>query len=315
MSDLHQQLFEKGLIEEKQFMLLDSVKRKKVISLYYDLRLVLYLGIMLLTGGLGYIIYDNLGEVGHYLLMFSLAIGIGVGSRFIYFKAKPYSTDEVEPNHVYFAYVVLLVALLIISLFTYIQIYFELDEVVVQWASFATSTFFLFLAYRYDNKMLLSLGITAIAPALALSMAWVVDLDYVDSDVIPLLALVFGMLLYGIGSYMNFKKIKRHFTFTYHNFALLVIYYLGLYYVFGYFGKSLLHALLLLIFSSFFAFYTWQNKAFLFFLYSIISAYICVTSLFFLLGMDWEFGLFYFPATCITGVVFLLRNKAHFSDD
>ena len=67
-------LFEAALISEKQFGVLESIRTEKVVSLYYELRLILYLGILLLTGGLGYLAYENIGEFGHFLLMLLMEI-------------------------------------------------------------------------------------------------------------------------------------------------------------------------------------------------------------------------------------------------
>ncbi len=316
MDKLHQELYKDGQLDEQQYMLLDSIESRKVISLYYELRLVLYLGILLLTGGVGYIVYNNLGEIGHYLVMTLLLVGIGAGGYFVHLKAKPYANDEVKVDHIYFDYLLLLVALLIISLFTYIQVYFDLLEMLIKWTSLVSSLLFFTLAYRYDNKMVLSLGITALAAVFGLTVSPVnwIEGQWLEGGNIYYLSVVFGVFLYIVGVMTNFKNIKKHFTFTYHHFALLLIYFGGLGVVFDsgeYAGK----ASLLLVVALGFSIYTWQAKKFLFFLYSSIVAYIAVTILFVMMESEWEFYLFYFPVTCISGVILLVKNKKHFSND
>ena len=61
------ELREKAFISQDQYNFLESVFSGKVISLYYELRILLYLGVMLFATGCGILIYKNIGELGHIL--------------------------------------------------------------------------------------------------------------------------------------------------------------------------------------------------------------------------------------------------------
>jgi len=115
MENIYKELFQKKLIDQKQFELLDAIRSNKIISVYYELRLILYLGILLFTSGIGYFTYQNIGKIGHLISMFSIAALIIVGFYFIKKYAKPYSNLQVKIEHPYFDYLLLLFSTINIS--------------------------------------------------------------------------------------------------------------------------------------------------------------------------------------------------------
>lgn len=316
MDHLHKDLFEEKHINEDQFDLLESINQRKVISVYHELRLVLYLGIMLFTGGIGYFVYQNLSDAGHIALMLLLGLCVMAGGYYIFLKSKPYANEQVNVEHFYFDYVLVLVALLIVSLFTYVQVYFDLVELLIEWTSLLTGTLFMIMAYRYDNKMVLSMGITALAAAIGLTLSpvnWTTG-ELMEGMNAFLLSVCFGVVLLVVGQLLAADHVKAHFKFTYHNFGLLLIYFGALALMFDS-DAEVLTACFLMLFAGLICWYTWRKKEFLFFLYSCISGYIAFTYLFFLMDANEEVGLFYFPISAISGVVLLVKNRSHFSND
>lgn len=321
MSKIHQELFEKNLIDTKQVEFIEAVTERKIISVYYELRLVLYLGIMLFTAGVGYIAYQNLGDIGHLGMMALLLLAIGACGYYISKKSLPYSNEEVKVNHIYFDYILILTSLLIIALFTYVQVYFQLIELFLNWTSIISAIIFLTLAYRYDNKAVLSLGITALAATFGLTIS---PVNWVSGDWLPgldlyLTSIIFGLSLIGLSEVLSRKGIKKHFTFTYQNFGLL-IYYAGIMALLFDFSWEVMIAFILLFSASAISYYTWAKKEFLLFLYSSIAAYVGFTYLLVrLLTLGDSDGIvllvYYFPISCIAYVLLLVKNKNHFSDD
>jgi len=320
MTNIYKQLFQDKLIEPKQYKLLDAIHTKKVISLYYELRLALYLGILLLTGGLGYFAYQNIGAIGHLISMALIGLGIIVCFYFIQKFSKPYSNSEVKIELVYFDYILILSALLIISLITYVQVYFDLVDLLVNWASFTSAAVLLFIAYRYDNRALLSMGITALAAAVGISISlvnWPAE-NWMTSSNLYVSSIFLGAFLIGLGELSDKKNIKRHFKFTYQNFGL-ILFYIGCLYAIFDSSYDNLYAFFLVVVASAVSYYTWRTKGFLFFLYSNISFYIALSYLVFstLINSNGseELLVYYFPVTCITYIVLLITKKSHFSND
>ena len=56
------ELFDKGIISEEQYVKIDAIHSGKIVSVFYELRTLLYLGVLLFTTGAGLLIYENIGE-------------------------------------------------------------------------------------------------------------------------------------------------------------------------------------------------------------------------------------------------------------
>lgn len=321
MNNIYNKLFKENLIDNKQFSLLDAIHNNKLISLYYELRVILYLGIMLFTTGVGYFAYQNIGEIGHVVSIILIGLATVVGFYFISKHAQPYNNDIVNVNLPYFDYLLLLVSLLLISLLVYIQIYFNLTEILIHWSSYFSASILFFMAYRYDNKALLAMGITAFAAAVGLSISpvnWVKG-NWSTSNELYNISILLGALLIIIGYVSNLKDIKKHFKFTYQNFGMLLLYIGGLSSIFDS-QFEILYALLMIAAAGYLSYYTWKTKEFLFFLYSNLTCYIAFTYLLFSMADTMSSGIemlliYYFPITCITYLVLLITKKSHFKND
>lgn len=261
-----------------------------------------------------------MGEIGHLVSMALIGVAIIVGFRFISKFAQPYSDLEVTVSHSYFDYILVLVSLLIISLFAYVQVYFGLVELLINWSSFISAALLLFMAYRYDNKALLSMGITALAAAAGISITpvnWVKGQWSATSD-LYVVAILLGITLLVVEQVTYRAGIKKHFRFTLQNFGL-VLYLIGCIAAMFNSENGSLYASLIVASAGFLLWYTWKKKEFLFFLYSNIAGYIAITYLLFKLVEsqqgDYGFFIYYFPLTCISYILILVNNKSHFAHD
>lgn len=320
MDHVNKELFQHQLIDDKQFALLESIRTQRIVSLYYELRLLLYLGIMLFTGGIGYLAYMNMGEMIHVLSMTLMGAAIVVGFYFIQKFAQPYDHKEVKVALPYFDYLLLLVSLLIISLWVYVQLYFNLADILINWSSFISAAIFIYMAYRYDNRALLSMGITAIAAAVGISITpvdWATG-DWSAVSHLYLTSLFLGVILIATGLITFQQQIKQHFRFTYLNFGL-ILYFIGC--LWGMFDSesNYFYALLTLLSAGVLAYYSWQQKEFLFFLYSNLTSYIVITYLIIKTINQMNDGyvvlIYYFPISCFAYIFYLIKKKSHFAHD
>jgi hypothetical protein len=320
MDNIYKALFQRNLINDEQYQYLEAIRTAKVVSLYYELRLILYAGILLFTGGVGYFAYQNMGEIGHLVCMTLIGVGIAVGFHFIAKFSKPYSNLQVVVSQVYFDYILILVSLLTISLFAYVQVYFGLVELLINWTSFISAALLFLMAYRYDNKALLSMGITALAAAVGVSVTpvdWVRG-EWEAAPDLYVVSILLGIALI-VAEQVTFRLgIKRHFKFSLQNFGLLLYFMGGIAAIFDS-NNGISYAVLMAVSAGFVIWYAWQWKAFLFFLYSNIAGYIAITYLLFRLVENvqggYNFFTYYFPFTCITYIIILVTKKSHFAHD
>jgi hypothetical protein len=319
MKSKYNRLLENNLIEESQFEFLNAIETNKIISLFKELRLMLYLGIMLLTTGIGYFAYQNMGKIGHILCMTLIFLAIVACFYYILKFASPYTNNEVKVLHPFFDYVLILTSLLMIGLFSYIQVYFSLVQLLLNWSTLISAVVLLFMAYRYDNRGLLSMGITAFSATFGIIIS---PVNWTKGEWLPSIHLyntgiVLGIVFVLIGQVSELKKIKSHFRFTYQNAGLLILFIAGIAAIFDS-NYPVLYALFLMVISGIVIYVSWNYKEFLFFLYSSISAYVAITYLLikFVEKTDaWVLLFYYFPISCVLYILFLHNKKNHFSNE
>jgi hypothetical protein len=308
------ELLDKGLITEDQYTKIEMITSGKIVSVFYELRTLLYLGILLFTTGVGILIYKNIGEIGHLVSVFVL-MAVTAGSFWYIFRhALPYSNETVKSPTPYFDYIVLLSALLFISVIGYLEFLFDIVEEKPGLITLLTSVIFFYIAYRFDNVGVLSLAITALASFWSISVSpqqWYSG-NFFDSDNLHITATIFSVVVGGIALILDRKSIKSHFTFTYLNFCSLIFFVAT---IAGLFMEDWYGIFLLLIYGGcIFAYYMarWK-KSFLFLLYAFLAAYIGTTFLLAKTILDDEIMWFFYSiASCGGFIYFIIRYKNHF---
>src|SRR5690349_1843670 len=89
------ELKNKNLITQQQYDVLEPIVTRKVVSVFYELRVLLYLGVMLFTTGIGILIYKNIGDLGHLLSIVVLFALTGVCFWYSFNKAAPYTNEKI----------------------------------------------------------------------------------------------------------------------------------------------------------------------------------------------------------------------------
>jgi hypothetical protein len=308
------ELLEKGLITEDQYTKIEMITSGKIVSVFYELRSLLYLGILLFTTGVGILIYKNIGEIGHLISVFVL-MALTTGCIWYIFKNAPsYSNEAVKPPTPYFDYIVLLSALLFISIIGYLEFLFDIVEEKPGLITLTTSVFFFYAAYRFDHVGVLSLAITALASFWSISVSpqqWYSG-NFFEADNLHITAIIFSIVVGAIASVLDRKGIKKHFTFTYLNFCSLIFFVAS---IAGLFMEDWWGIFLLLIYAGCaFAYYMarWK-KSFLFLLYAFLAAYIGTTYLLAETILNDELlWFFYSIASCGGFIYFIIRYKNYF---
>jgi hypothetical protein len=310
-----QELHSKNLLTEKQYNTLSEIALKKVFSVYYELRVILYLGVLLFTTGIGFLIYKNIGELGHLLSIIGLSLLTTACFIFAFVKATPYSHGKTEVSILYYDYVVLMGCLLLISVLGYIQFQYGIFDKSLELTTLVTAVIFFYAAYRFDHLGVLSLAITAIASFWGLSVSpqkWYSG-NFFDSANLHNTALIFGVVLTALAMALDKRKIKQHFTFTYINFCSL-IYFIGA--LVGMFSSHLsyfLYLVLLYAGCAFAVFYANRKRSFLFLVYAFVFGYIGTT--FFLADYvlnDPLIWFLYLIASCGGFIYFIVQYKNYF---
>ena len=310
------ELFDKGFITEEQFKKIDLITSGKVVSVFYELRSLLYLGVMLFTAGAGILIYLNIGNLGHQISI--LALGLLTIASFWYAlnHAANYTNGQVKAPTPYYDYVVLCGSLLFISFQGYLQFQYGFLTENLSYSTLITAAFFFYIAYRLDHVGVLSLAITALASFWSISVSpqkWYSG-DFFSGSHLYNTAIIFSSAVGIIAIVLDKRAIKKHFTFTYLNFCML-IFFVGT--ITGLFNSEYYGIYLLLIYAGCaFAWYVarWE-KSFLFLLYAFVAAYIGTTYLLAetILANAIELWFLYSIVSCGGFIYFIIKYRNYFN--
>jgi hypothetical protein len=304
----------RGFITSEQQVSFETTENTRPVSIYTLLRTLLYAGILLFTSGAGLLIYKHIDTIGHDALIVALAL-LTVGCfYYTYRQSPPFSKDLVETETKFTDFVLLMGALLFLSLEGYVQWRYNLFGTRYGLATVIPAIIFIFCAYRFDHRGVLSMGLTALASWVGLTVTpfEVLSGNDFQSDTIIHTAVVFGVVVISIGLWLEFQSIKKHFTFTYLFLAgnLLFISSLA-----GLFTTDYWFLYAFLIFSCawFFFRYAQRSQSFLFLLMAVAYSYIAFTFLLFKWIDDGAFwftlGSLYFVLSAGAVVLFILNYK------
>jgi hypothetical protein len=303
------ELLDKELISEEQFKKIELINSGKILSVFYELRTLLYLGVLMFTSGAGVLIYQNIGELGHLISIILLSL-IMIGCFwYVVHHGQDYSNERVVSPSAYFDYILLLGCLLFVSIQGYIQYQYDAFSSWMEWNTLITAVFYFYVAYRYDHLGVLSMAITAFASfwGLKVSAAKWQSGDFLDGSDLHITALIFSSALAAIVFYLDRKSIKRHFTFTYLNFCFLIFFAGALSGIFMDSDFDLLFVLLIYAACLIAWYQSRTKKSFLFLLYAFVAGYVATTYLLCKYIFEDEPALwyYYFLISC-GGVIYLI---------
>lgn len=316
-SQTPKELFDKGLITEDQFNTINPIVTGKIVSVFYELRTLLYLGVMLLTTGIGILIYQNIGDLGHLIAIITLCLLTVASFWYVFKHAADYSNDKVKTPTPYFDYILLLGSLLFISVQGYLQFQYGTLDDNLGVSTLITAAFFFYIAYRFDHLGILSLAITALASFWSISISpqkWYSDDFFSDSN-LHVTALIFSSAVTAVALVLDKRSIKKHFTFTYLNFCTLIFFVGAMVGMFDHEDWFALYLLLIYAGCAFAYYVARWKKSFLFLIYAFVSAYIGTTYLLaqtiFREGI--EIWFLYSLLSCGGFIYFIIKYKNHFN--
>lgn len=318
-TQLFEQLHKEGLIADSSFEKIKEHQGKQLFSIHWEMKTLLYLGVLLLSGGLGILIYKNIDTIGHQaILAFIAAVCIAA----FYYCAKtklPFSTARVESPNVYFDYALLLGCLTFVSFIAYLQFQYNVFGTRYGLATFFPMLVLFFSAYFFDHLGVLSLAITNLAAWIGITVTptQLLRVNDFNSSTIIYSGLFLGALLIVLAYVSKQKKWKQHFEFTYANFGTHVLFVSCLSAMFHFDSLYLIWFLLLAALAFFSYKGSMQNKSFYFLVVTTLYTYVGISYVVirFLesLGVydmgPVYLGLLYFIASGIGLVLFLISSN------
>jgi hypothetical protein len=200
-----------GIISEQQHAMLTALVRRERFSVFVELSGLLYLGVLSIVGGLAWTFREYVASLGDIAILSILTLLLVLSFGYCFTRSAPYSNDEVEAPTMVFDYVLYFGCLVFSSTLAFIEARFGVFQ---GWDTHLLIAALVFgvLAYRFDNRFVLSLALSTLAGYLGLKMA---IFDTIDNDRVRLVAWLYGAFLIGIGRLLHRQSIKKHFFDVY----------------------------------------------------------------------------------------------------
>jgi hypothetical protein len=220
-----QTLFDKNHITEEQFEAIRTYRGLNLFSVHNELKFLLYLSMLMFTSGIGILIYQNIDTIGHTALLGLLLLVTLTCFYFCFKNHDGFKKEEVPfPNPLY-DYLVLTAVILSCTFVGYLQFQYQTFGTHYGLATLIPTIISLFCAYYFDNKSVLSIGITGIAAYLGLSVdpKHVFENEMINNTTLSYIGLAFGLSLLLWVLYATKINLKKHFNLVYLTFSLHLV--------------------------------------------------------------------------------------------
>lgn len=312
-NNLLSQLVEKGIISDAQSAHIKSKTDNQPFPVHWELRSLSYLGITLLSTGLGILIYKNIDTIGHNVLIGFIALVCLACFYYAYKHRKPFSTSEIDGSRKLEDFALLGACLAFLTLEGYLQYQYTVFGTRYGLAAFIPALVFFFCAYRFDHRGVLSMAITAMASGVGVSIApvklWKTN-DF-NSLNLTISAILLGVFLIFLGWLSERKNFKKHFCFTYFFLGGNLAFIAALAGLFQFDYKPI-YFLAVAVLTALNIIYAREQHSYIFMLMGVIYGYIAFTySVFSLLPDDLDvlFAMFYFILSGGGVILFLFKIK------
>lgn len=212
-----------GVLTDGQAAFFDRVARRRLVSVRLEIRALLYVGVLLVTSGVGVLVAEHHRQIGP--LAIAGAIGLAAVACFAWVrrKAVPFSWRAVESPNVAFDYVLLLGLLLFASDLAYVEV--EFTVLGPRWAYhlLVVAAAYLAAAYRWDSRTVLGLALTTLAAWRGISLSLIPTGSWTDDAPLRANALALGALYVGAAALSVRLGLKAHFEDVFANGGLLLL--------------------------------------------------------------------------------------------
>ena len=264
----------RGALTAEQHALLDGLSRGKPFSVFLGLNILLYAGVLSFAGGLAWTVHTYSQQLGDVVILAALSGILSACLWYCFSRASPWSPAETQSPNLILDYVLYLGSLTWSVELAYIESRFHLLS--GQWDLYllATACFFFGLAYRFDNRFVLSLALSALAGWFGLTIShWPGSNEASYRQY----AILYSLIVATAGIGLQWKGVKQHFLGTFLNVAANVLFAAVLSGVFLRDGFLIWFSILLAACGASLA-YGLVQKQFSFVAYAAVYGYIGVSS-------------------------------------
>ncbi len=202
---------EAGIITGEQHATLTGVVTRDRFSIFVELNALLYIGVVAIVAGLGWTFRDYVVNLGDAAILSILTLLMAASFGYCFVKGPAYTNDEIESASFGFDYVLYFGCLVLSATLAYLETRFAVFK---GWDTHLLIAALVFagLAYRFDNRFVLSLALSTLAGYLGLKIT---NFETLDTDSLRIAGFLYGGFLIGMGVLLHRLRIKPHFFEVY----------------------------------------------------------------------------------------------------
>ncbi|MFD1257573.1 DUF2157 domain-containing protein [Mucilaginibacter terrae] len=279
--DFYRQLYADGFISNTSFAQIKQQKSNPLFSVHWEIKTIIYLGILLLTGGIGILVYKNIDTIGHQVILLFIALLSGGCISYCFKHKKPFSTAKVQTPNTFFDYVLLLGTISLVTFVGYIQYQYNVFGNNYGMATFIPMLALFYIAYSFDHVGILNMAIANLGVWMGVTVTpkQLLSAGNFNSQSIIGTYLSFGLLLLLFAWLSQKLIIKKHFKFSYQHYGIHVSFVSLLA---GYFfnyesAASMLWLLGLFVLATALYYDAFKEKSFYFLLLAVLYSYFAVS--------------------------------------
>lgn len=220
-----QSLFEKGLVSSDQVERIQAYRAKHLFSLRNEILAMFFIAVLFFTAGSSILIYKNIDSIGHLAMLVTILLAASLCFYFSFKQSSGFSVEEIKTvNHLY-PYLVLSANLLTGIFIAYLHYQYSVFGTRYAIATLVPTLIYFFSAYYFDHKGVLALAISGLCAVAGFSTnpRALIEIDFSENTYLSYSALAVGSILIAWTFYAGQTNLKKHFSVTYHNFALHII--------------------------------------------------------------------------------------------
>lgn len=299
---------EQRAISPEQYTHLAGLSRGEPFSIFLELNVLLYAGVVAFVAGLGWTVNTWSQQIGDVVVLTVLSTILAACFWYCFSRAPAWSLAETPAPSPIFDYVLYLGSLVWCVELAYLENRFHLLS--GQWDLYLllSAGLFFLLAYRFDNRFVLSLALSSLAGWFGLTISrWPSHQDAAYREYALLYCLVVGVG----GTLLRRRRLKPHFFGTYLNIVANVLFWAVLSGVFARQDYGLWFLALLIACGASLA-WGLARRQFAFVAYAAVYGYVGVSSMFLRGVHDTTAVMSYFVVTAIAMLVVLILLARRF---
>lgn len=198
-----------GILNREQAVLLRRIYSRELFSVHWELRLLLYAGILILTTGLGLLIAKHFASIGHLALLAAIALGSAGCFAYCLRRGGGFSPDNLPAPDAAYDYILFLGCLLLGTFQGYLELRYQV--LAQHWNGWllGSGLLYLFCAHYFDNRLVLSLALSTLGAWLGVKTS-LLDAGHWNAA-LRSNALLFGAVVVAAGVMQVRFRWKRHF--------------------------------------------------------------------------------------------------------